>query len=310
MISIIIPVLNEEKSIAQLKQEIDVVFKKQLTDSYEILFVNDGSIDNSQKEIEAVVRKDPQHVKYIEFRTNFGKAAALRAGFEAAKGTIIVQMDGDLQDRPDQLPHLIKKLHEGYELVVGWKQHRQDSFIKNTTSQFFNWVTNLISRVHLHDHNCGLKAYKAQVAKELLLYGELHRYIAVVASAKGYRIAEVPIEHRKRQSGASKYGISRFINGFLDLLTVIFITKFKSRPLHFFGYIGLLCFFFGLLIAIYLTAIKFIGSQSIGDRPLLLFSVMLMIMGVQIGVTGIVGEQIATMMHRDRGDYVIKKSSL
>lgn len=310
MISIVIPVLNEEKSIAQLKQEIDAVFKKSLTDSYEILFINDGSTDNTQKEIDAVLRKDSQHVKYIEFRTNFGKAAALRAGFESATGAIIVQMDGDLQDKPDQLPQLIKKLNEGYELVVGWKQHRQDSFIKNTTSLFFNTVTNLISRVHLHDHNCGLKVYKAEVAKELLLYGELHRYIAVVASAKGYRVTEVPIEHRKRQSGASKYGISRFINGFLDLLTVIFITKFKSRPLHFFGYIGLLSFFAGLLVALYLTVVKFVGSQSIGDRPLLLFSVMLMIMGVQIGVTGILGEQMATMMHRDRGDYVIKKSSL
>ena len=305
-ISIVVPAYNEEGSICQLYKEITQVMNE-FDLSFEIIFVNDGSSDNTQGILDGLQRNDPDHVMTIEFMTNFGKAAALRAGFEAARGHIIVQMDADLQDNPCELPKFIQKINEGYHVVVGWKQKRQDTFLKNETSKIFNGVTNLISEATLHDHNCGFKAYRAEVIKNMSLYGELHRYIAVLASAKGYRVTEIPIKHRQRKYGISKYGSSRFIKGFLDLLTIIFITKFQSRPLHFFGYLGLSFFSLGFIAASYLTVIKLLTDQSIGDRPLLLFSVMLMIMGVQIGVTGIVGEQIATMVYRNNGDYIIKK---
>lgn len=305
-LSIVIPAYNESDSLNQLYEEIT----KSVSDlklSYEIIFVDDGSTDNTQMTLEMLRQYDPDHIKLIEFMTNFGKAAALRAGFKAATGRIIVQMDADLQDNPCELPKFMQKINEGYHVVVGWKQNRQDSFLKNKTSRIFNSVTNFVSKTKLHDHNCGFKVYRGEVIKNVNIYGELHRYIAVLASAKGYSVTEVPIEHRQRKYGISKYGSSRFIKGFLDILTIIFITKFQSRPLHFFGYLGLSFFSLGFIAASYLTIIKLLTDQSIGDRPLLLFAVMLMIMGVQIGVTGIVGEQMATMIYRNNSDYVIKK---
>lgn len=306
MISLVIPAYNEDGSIETLYAEITAAVSE-LNLEYEIIFVNDGSKDRTQEVIDELYKTDPRHIKIIEFRSNFGKAAALRAGFEMAKGDIIAQLDADLQDNPKELTKFIQKINEGYDMVVGWKQNRKDSFIKNKTSKLFNGATNFISKAKLHDHNCGFKVYKSEVIRNVNLYGELHRYIAVLASAKGYKVAEVPIEHRKRQFDKSKYGASRFIKGFLDLLTVVFITKFQSRPLHFFGYIGLSFFSLGFVFATYLTLLKLITHQSIGERPLLLFSVMLMIMGVQILVTGIVGEQITTLVYKGNGDYIIKK---
>lgn len=305
-ISVVIPVLNEAENISIIYEEIISVFKKN-NNSFEIIFVNDGSQDSTQEEIEKIFKKDKFHVKAIQFRNNFGKASALKEGFQLAKGEIIVTLDGDLQDNPNELPKFIAKITEGYDLVSGWKRHRKDSFIKNNTSKIFNAFTNSISKIKLHDFNCGFKAYRAEVAKGINLYGELHRYIPVLLASQGYKICEVSIEHRKRKYGKSKYGTQRFMHGFFDLLTVIFITRFRTRPLHFFGYFGLSFFFLGLILSLYLTYIKLFNHVAIGERPLLLFSVMLMIMGVQIVAIGIVGEQITTVINRNESNYSIKK---
>ncbi|PIP14760.1 glycosyltransferase [Candidatus Roizmanbacteria bacterium CG03_land_8_20_14_0_80_36_21] len=305
-ISVIIPVLNESENISIIYEEIISVFKKN-NNSFEIIFVNDGSQDSTQEEIEKIFKKDKLHIKAIQFRNNFGKASALRAGFQLAKGEIIVTLDGDLQDDPHELPKFIDKIEAGYDLVCGWKKHRKDSFIKNNSSKLFNAFTNSISEVKLHDFNCGFKAYRSEVAKGINLYGELHRYIPVLLASQGYNICEVSIEHRKRKYGKSKYGSQRFMHGFFDLLTVVFITRFKTRPLHFFGYFGLSFFFLGLIFSLYLTYIKLFNHIAIGERPLLLFSIMLMIMGVQIGAIGIVGEQITTVINRNESNYSIKK---
>jgi glycosyltransferase involved in cell wall biosynthesis len=305
-LSFVIPTYNESGNLKPLFLEIREVMSS-LGGDHEVIIVNDGSRDWTQKEIEALHTEFPDTVKYIEFTHNFGKASALSAGFKYATGETIVTMDADLQDDPHELHKLLDKLNDGYDMVSGWKHHRQDSFIKNNTSKIFNAFTNLISKVKLHDFNCGFKVYKADVAKGINLYGELHRYIPVLVSAQGYSVGEVSVEHRKRLNGKTKYNNLRFIHGFLDLLTVLFITKFRARPLHLFGYIGLICFTSGFFIGTYLTYIKFFGHQSIGERPLLLFAVMLMIMGVQITVTGLVGEQITTMIHKNDPNYVIKK---
>lgn len=307
MISIVIPVFNEAENIKLLYEEIVSVLEI-LEKDFEIIFVNDGSRDVSQQEMENLFQKDPKRIRGIQFRNHFGKAAALHAGFQLAKGNTIVTMDGDLQDDPRELPKLLVKFNEGYDMVSGWKHKRKDSFVKNNTSKIFNAFTNLISKVKLHDFNCGFKAYKAEVAKGVNLYGELHRYIPVIVASQGYSVGEVEVEHRKRVNGHSKYNGFRFIHGFLDLFTVLFITRFRARPLHLFGYIGLMFFLIGFMIGLYLSGVKFIGHQSIGERPLLLFSVMLMIMGVQIGVTGLVGEQITTMIHKNGSEYIIKKT--
>lgn len=306
MISIIIPVFNEDKNIEPLYNEIVSVLET-IGGDFEIIFVNDGSSDATQEVISRLFEKDKEHIKEIQFLTQFGKAAALHAGFQMAKGEVIFTMDGDIQDDPAEIPRFLTKLAEGYDLVSGWKQYRKDSFLKNKTSKIFNAVTNYISKVKLHDFNCGFKAYRAEVAKGLNLYGELHRYIPVLVAARGYKVTEISIHHRKRRNGKSKYGLLRFIHGGLDIVTVMFITKFHARPLHFFGYVGLGFFSVGFLIGVYLTYLKFFGHQSIGERPLLLFSVMLIIMGVQIGITGLVSEQIATMSHKNEPGYVIKK---
>lgn len=305
-ISVVIPVYDEAVNIKFLYEEVVSVLET-IEKDFEIIFINDGSRDASQQEIESLFAKDPKHVRGVQFRNNFGKAAALHAGFQLAKGEIIATLDGDLQDDPHELPKFLEKINEGYDLVSGWKKHRKDSFIKNNTSKIFNLAAGFISKVKLHDFNCGFKMYRADVAKSLNLYGELHRYIPVIVAAQGYRVIEVSIEHRKRKFGKSKYGPMRFFHGFFDLLTVLFITRFRTRPLHLFGYLGLGFFSLGFIIGVYLMITKFLMHQAIGERPLLLFSVMLMIMGAQIGAIGLVGEQITTLIHKNEPDYVIKK---
>lgn len=305
--SIVVPIYNEAESIIKLYQELTAVLIT-LGRNYEIIFVNDGSRDDTQIIIDSLYVKDETHVKGIQFRNNFGKAAALQAGFEMAAGDIVITLDADLQDDPKEIPTFVKKIEEGYDMVSGWKQERKDTFVKNSASKIFNAVTNLISKVNLHDFNCGFKGYKLEVVKGLNLYGELHRYIPVIVASQGYRVVEVPVKHRVRAFGVSKYGPLRFIHGFLDLITVLFITRFRARPLHMFGYLGMVFFVVGFMCGLYLTAIKFIGHQAIGERPLLLFSVMLMIMGVQIGATGIVSEHITSTINKNEVHYVIKKT--
>ncbi len=305
-VSIIIPAFNEAPNLEALCREIQAVVDSNAL-SYEIIIINDGSTDNTQEVIEKLFANDPKHIRGIQFVHNTGKAAALHAGFAKALGQITIQLDADLQDDPKEIPRFIAKIEEGYDLVVGWKKNRIDSFLKNESSKLFNTVTSGITGVKLHDHNCGFKAYKTAFAKQLNLYGELHRYIGVLAVHAGWKITEIPVHHRKRHKGVSKYGWIRFIHGFFDLFTVLFLTRYRSRPLHLFGYIGFVFFLLGFVIALYLTAIKLFAHESIGSRPLLLLSVMFMIMGVQIGVTGLVGEQITTHLYKDTPEYRIKK---
>lgn len=309
IISFVIPVFNESANIIPLYEEIVAVVQN-MPYAYEIIFVNDGSLDTTQEKIEYLHQLDKEHVKGIQMRHQSGKAAALHAGFQIAQGKLVFTLDGDLQDDPVEIPNFIAKIDEGYDMVSGWKYNRLDSFVKNKTSKIFNAVTNSISKVKLHDHNCGFKVYKSEIVKELNLYGELHRYIPVLVSAKGYRVAEIPVNHRKRHSGKSKYGPIRFIHGFLDLLTVLFITKFQSRPLHLFGYLGISFFTLGLLFALYLSFIKIFIHHAIGDRPLLLLAVMLMIMGVQIGITGLISEQLSNIRHENKVSYKLKTELL
>lgn len=304
-ISIVIPALNEEKNITQLVSEIIHEFKT-LPNTYEIIVVNDGSKDGTQSDIDALIQKH-KNITGIELRRQKGKAAALKIGFKHASGDIIMTMDGDLQDDPREISQFIEKINEGYDFVSGWKQNRKDSFIKNKTSLFFNFINRSIFGLHLHDFNSGYKAYKKEIVEHLPLYGELHRYIPIFVHSEGYKIAEIPVHHRKRKYGSSKYGLNRFIHGYLDLTTVIFLTKFSKSPLHFFGYIGSLSFLIGFLIGLYLTFIKIGYGESIGNRPLLLFSVMLMIMGVQIAVTGILGEQIMNSTYAGSSEKSVKK---
>lgn len=304
-LSIVIPVYNEEGNVASFAKEV-VSCLNATHLSYEVIFVNDGSTDVTQKNLLEVQKKYKSHISVIHLRTNMGKAAAYMAGFTAAKGDRIITLDGDGQDDPAEIPSLLAKLDEGFDLVVGWKQDRKDSLIKNHTSTLFNFVTSSISRVKLHDYNCGLKAYTKEAAKELSLYGELHRYIPVLLSRRGFVVTEIPVHHRQRLSGKSKYGPIRFINGFLDLFTVVSLTQFRTRPMHFFGYIGSVFFGIGFLAGLYLTCMKVVFGQAIGDRPLLLFSVMLMIMGVQVGITGLMGEYLVVSSHNKNVDVDIK----
>lgn len=306
-ISLVIPIYNEEESIPTLYVEILNIMRKVKKD-FEIIFVNDGSTDTTQRVLEHLHIKDKKHVKVIQFRRNFGKAAALDAGFREAKGEIIFTLDADLQDDPGEIPAFLTKIAEGYDLVSGWKKDRKDSFIKNNTSKIFNFFASLISRVKLHDYNCGFKAYRKELVGDLVLYGELHRFIPVLAASLGYNVTEIPVHHRARKYGATKYGPIRFINGSIDLLTVFFLTKFRVRPLHLFGYISITFFFVGFLLALVLTYEKIFLGEKIGTRPLLLLAVMLLIIGIQIGITGLVGEQITTLMNKDKPIYRIKKN--
>jgi glycosyltransferase involved in cell wall biosynthesis len=250
-LSIVIPAYNEMESLPVLFQEIDAALRPTGI-MFEVIFIDDGSTDGTFFQIKEMHRKD-NRVHGIRFRTNCGKASALSAGFQAAQGAIIITMDGDLQDDPKEIPRFLEKIGEGFDLVSGWKNQRVDSFIKNKTSLLFNSVTNRISKVYLHDFNCGFKAYRSEIAKSLSLHGELRRYVPVLVAAEGFTVTELPIHHRKRSFGTTKYGARRFINGYLDLITVLLVTKYRTKPLHFFGYASLQLMFGGLLLTLVLT---------------------------------------------------------
>jgi len=303
IISVVIPVFNEEQNIKPLAEELLSLLPTVAT-SYTILFVNDGSTDRTKNEINKLCRENAV-ITGIHLYPHIGKASALRAGFDHAQGDVIITMDGDLQDDPKEIPKLLSKLHDGYDLVVGWKQQRKDSFLKVVSSHVFNFFATKLIHTSLHDINSGLKAYRPIVAKNLIIYGELHRYIPILTSAKGFRVAEIPVNHRKRRFGNSKYGFSRFYFGALDLFTVLFHAQFRTRPLHLFGFIGLPIFMLGFISAFYLISIKLLFNQAIGHRPLLTFSIMLMIIGVQIGITGLLGEQIARTRYQDHPGYLV-----
>lgn len=243
-VSVVIPVHNEQDDVEELARRIG----RQLQDSYEIVFVDDGSTDQTWARIEAIA--DPGRVRAIRFRRNFGKAAALMAGFEAARGELVFTMDGDLQDDPAELPRFIEKLDQGYDLIAGYKRKRHDPLNKVIASRIFNFVVRKLTRVDLHDMNCGFKLYRRKVAKDVRIYGELHRFIPALAAAEGYRISEIEVQHHARQHGKSKYGVSRLFKGFVDLITVLLITTYRTRPAHGFGWVALACAGLSVLFAL------------------------------------------------------------
>ncbi|MEO8665709.1 MAG: glycosyltransferase family 2 protein, partial [Ignavibacteria bacterium] len=275
--------------------------------NYEVIFVDDGSTDNSFARIRDIHKKNPKF-HCIKLRRNYGKSAALAKGFRAAKGNIVITMDADLQDDPSEIPDLVKVLNSGFDLVSGWKKVRYDPFIKKHTSKLFNYITSKLSGVKLHDFNCGLKAYKKDVVKSLRIYGEMHRYIPALAYLSGFSVTEKPVKHHARKYGVTKFGASRFVNGFLDLLTVVFTNKYMKRPLHFFGSIGIITSTLGLLVSIYLTVLKFVEGKPLSDRPLFLVGIFLIILGIQFLSLGLIAEMITKSNVKD--DDVLVEATL
>lgn len=307
-LSIVIPLLNEAESLPELEAWIRRVVEKEGY-SYEIVFVDDGSTDNSWHIIQELSKLNP-NVKAIRFRKNYGKSPALNEGFKLVQGDVVITMDADLQDSPDEIPELYKMIKEdGYDLVSGWKKVRYDSkLMKNIPSKFFNWTTRRMSGIKLHDFNCGLKAYRLDLVKSIQVYGEMHRYIPVIAKMNGFgNIGEKVVHHQKRKYGTSKFGMSRFVRGYLDLLTINFISKFSNRPMHFFGLAGSLTFLVGFIIAIYLACSRiFAHVYHMTDRPLFYFCLLAMVIGVQLFSTGFLAEMI-TSTQRDKRVYSISE---
>lgn len=295
-LSIVVPLLNEAESLPELAAWIHRVCRQQGY-QFEILFVDDGSTDGSWAVITTLAQQYPNTVKGIRFRRNYGKSAALNEGFRAAQGKVVITMDADLQDSPDEIPELYDLIaRQNYDLVSGWKQKRYDNTLtKNLPSKLFNAATRAMSGIPLHDFNCGLKSYKIDVVKAIEVYGEMHRYIPILAKWEGYsRITEKVVTHQARKYGTSKFGIERFINGFLDLLTIFFMGKFGKRPMHFFGLIGTVIFVIGFCFATYLSIMKLIYEQyGMTDRPLFYLAMLCMIVGSQTFLAGFLGELIA-----------------
>lgn len=304
-LSVIIPLYNEEESLNPLANEIRKALKP-VDVAYEIIFVDDGSKDNSLNSIKEICKQD-KRFKYISFQKNYGKSAALQMGFKEATGDVVVTMDADLQDDPNEISNLLKKLEEGHDVVSGWKKKRYDSFIKKISSKFFNIVTRLFSGVKIHDFNCGLKAYRKEVTENLRIYGELHRYIPVLAKWQGYKISEAIVKHHPRKYGTTKFGTSRFFKGFIDLFTVMFTTRYIRRPMHFFGFLGMLSFFVGTIVNGYLTYLWFV-EHNLSNRPMLFLGILLIIVGVQFFSVGLLGEMLVNNF-RDNSEYVIKDKS-
>lgn len=296
MISIVIPVHNEERSVALLLDEIASALQP-LEQPWEAVFVDDGSEDGTFGALTRL-HAATDNVRVVRLRRNFGKAAALQAGFEAAAGDVVVTIDGDLQDDPAEIPRLLAKLDEGFDLVSGWKTRRRDPLSRRLLSRIFNVVTGRLSGLRLHDLNCGLKAYRAEVVRGLRIYGELHRFIPVLAHYRGFRVAELPVNHRPREHGRSRYGVERYLRGFLDLLTVTFMGRYRHRPLHLFGGFGLVLGGAGSLVLLYLTVVKLAG-EAIGHRPLLTLGVLLVVVGMQFLSLGLLSELI-TSHHEER----------
>jgi glycosyltransferase involved in cell wall biosynthesis len=298
VVSVVIPVHDEERSVALLYDELRSALEP-LGVAWETIFVDDGSTDGTFAALTRL-HNGNDNIRVVRLRRHFGKAAALGAGFDQARGDTVVTMDGDLQDDPAEIPRLLAKLDEGFDLVSGWKTRRRDPLTRRLLSRVFNSVTSRFSGVRLHDMNCGLKAYRAEVVHGLRLYGELHRFIPVLAHYRGFRIAELPVNHRQREHGRSRYGIERYLRGFLDLLTVSFIGRYRHRPLHLFGGLGLTLMTVGIGILVYLTVDKALG-HAIGGRPLLTLGVLLVVVGLQFFSLGLISEMI-TSHHEERAE--------
>ncbi len=290
-LSIVVPVFEEAESLPELARAIRAACDG-AGYRFEVWLIDDGSRDASWEVIQALHEEDPRFAG-VRLRRNYGKSAALALGFERARGRYVVTLDADLQDDPAEIPGLIDRLEEGYDLVSGWKQKRQDPLSKTIPSRFFNFVTRKISGIPLHDFNCGLKAYRQEVVKSVRVYGELHRYIPMLARWEGFdRITEQPVCHHPRRYGHTKFGLERFIRGFLDLLTVLFLTRFAIRPMHFFGTLGTLSFLGGFVVSLWLTIDKLVYGRYLSDRPLLLLGALLLLLGAQLFLTGLLGEMI------------------
>lgn len=301
-VSVVVPLLNEEESLKPLYVELKKTLRA-LTCEHEIIFADDGSTDKSLSIIKEFAKAD-NRVKFISFRKNYGKAAALQMGFNISSGDAVITMDADLQDDPSEIPNLLRKLEDGYDLVSGWKKKRFDPFIKKYTSRFFNYITRLMSGIKIHDFNCGLKAYRKEVVQNITVYGELHRYIPVLANWQGFKIAEIAVKHNPRRYGKTKYGVSRFFKGFVDLITAIFTTRFINRPMHLFGFLGSLSFLIGIALDAYLTVEWFMG-KPLSNRPLLFLGMLLTIVGVQFFAIGLIGEMIVHNSQNEK-NYIIK----
>ena len=311
-ISVVIPLFNEDESLRELHDWIVRVMEEHHY-SYEILFIHDGSKDDSWQVIDELASRN-QHVKAIRFRRNYGKSAALHEGFAAASGRVVITMDADMQDSPDEIPGLFKMIvDDRFDLVSGWKQKRYDPLSKTIPTKFFNWATRKMSGINnLHDFNCGLKAYRIEVVKSIEVYGEMHRYIPVIAKWAGFRkIGEKVVEHRARKYGQTKFGLERFINGFLDLLSITFVSRFGKRPMHLFGLLGTIMFFIGFMVAGYLGLSKLyavyhnLPARLITDRPSFYIALSTMIIGTQLFLAGFLGEMIARNSP-DRNRYLIE----
>lgn len=290
-ISVVIPLLNEEESLRELAQQLERVLEQTAPRRWDVLFIDDGSTDDSFDVIAELNARNPRFRCY-RFRRNHGKSAALAVAFADVQGDIVITMDADLQDDPNEIPALISKLHDGYDLVSGWKRKRHDPWHKTIPSKLFNTVTSIMSGVKLHDFNCGLKAYRREVIETVQVYGEMHRYIPALAHWEGFRVTEIPVQHHARKYGSSKFGASRFVKGFLDLLTVMFTTRYIKRPLHFFGTIGALFALVGFVTDTWLVVEWSLGKTSLSQRPLALFGVAMIIVGVQLISIGLIAELI------------------
>jgi dolichol-phosphate mannosyltransferase len=307
MISLVVPVFNEIHSLETLATEISEVARSAGLD-LEVVFVDDGSSDGSWGTIAQLAKKFPW-VQGIRFRRNFGKAAALSAGFRTAVGAIVLTLDADLQDDPHEIPRFLQALDQNLDVVSGWKKVRRDPWHKVWPSRVFNWMVGRLTGVRLHDHNCGMKCYRAEVLREVRLYGELHRFVPVLAAARGFRIGEIAIAHRPRKFGRSKYGVARFLKGFLDLLTVKFLTSFRQRPQHLLGTVGILAFMLGLFGMAYLAITWILAwgdpSPPLHQRPLLVYAVAALLLGAQMISMGILAELITAYQAGDEHSYSI-----
>ncbi len=320
-ITVLVPVLDEADCVVELTERVTAVLEAEGR-TFELVFVDDGSQDATVERVRELHERD-RRVKLVRFRRNFGKAAAITAGVEYSRGRIVVTIDGDLQDVPEEIPRFLEKLEtENLDLVSGWKQDRQDPLSKRYPSKLFNWATRWVAQIDLHDFNCGFKAYRREALEQVAVYGELHRYIPVLASRRGFRVGEIKVTHQKRLHGRSKYGWHRLYKGPLDLLTVLFITRYTRRPLHLFGVIGMLFMLAGLAINTYLALLWFVAQTSwldvqrwlgvdagfsLSSRPLLLLGVMLMLLGFQTLTTGLLGEMITFKNFRRSDSYSIRE---
>lgn len=304
-ISVVIPLLNEEESLLELSRRLETVLDRVAPNRWDVLFIDDGSTDGSFEVIERLFARN-RKFRCIRFRRNYGKSAALAVAFADVEGDIVITMDADLQDDPNEIPALVAKLEEGYDLVSGWKRKRHDPWHKTLPSKLFNSVTSVMSGIKLHDFNCGLKAYRSDVVKTVQVYGEMHRYIPALAHWEGFKVTEIPVLHHARKFGYSKFGASRFLKGFLDLLTVMFTTRYVKRPLHFFGFFGSLFAIIGFVTDLWLAIEWFMGLTNISQRPLALFGVAMIIVGVQLISIGLIGELIVKN-NLERQTYSIKE---